>query len=166
MSLKGVDTANLTFVFLLCQLCRLFDKELGVFDSFELSLQYCATVDCSTSMLVDLLGCSGHWQEVEDLINPMFCDLPDDAVWMELLGRCSPSCVMWWWENVLSKLLLNWILEMLQAMCYFKILWWWQWWWCCCWQVGSHYKSSVTVEGVGGNISQVTSVLKWIMRSR
>jgi hypothetical protein len=32
--------------------------------------------------------------------------------------------------------------------------------------VGSHYKSSVTVEGVGGNISQVTSVLKWIMRSR
>jgi hypothetical protein len=69
MSPKGVDTANLTFIFLLCQLCRLFDKELGVFDSFELSLQYCATVDCSTSMMVDLLGCSGHWQEVEDLIN-------------------------------------------------------------------------------------------------
>jgi hypothetical protein len=96
MSPKGVDRASLSFVFLLCQLCRPFDKELGVFGSFELSLQHCATVDCSTTMMVDLLGCSSRWQEVEDLINPMFCDLPDDAVWMELLGHCSPSCVMWW----------------------------------------------------------------------
>jgi hypothetical protein len=94
MSFKSVDRATLTFVFLLCQLCKIFDKELGVFDSFELSLQYCATVDCSISMMVDLLGCSGHWQEVEDLINPMFCDLLNDAVWMELLGHCSP-CVIW-----------------------------------------------------------------------
>jgi hypothetical protein len=38
------------------KLCRLFDKELGIFDSFELSLQYCATVDCSTSIMVDLLA--------------------------------------------------------------------------------------------------------------
>lgn len=45
------------------KLCRPFDKELGVFGSFELSLQHCATVDCSTTMVVDLLGCSSRWQE-------------------------------------------------------------------------------------------------------
>jgi pentatricopeptide repeat protein len=37
--------------------------------------------------MVDLLGCAGHLQELENMVMEMHCE-PDVAAWMALLGAC------------------------------------------------------------------------------
>ncbi len=37
--------------------------------------------------MVDLLGCAGHLQELENMVMEMHCE-PDVAAWMALLSAC------------------------------------------------------------------------------